>query len=335
MGPIRFEFNGFNKDLVEQLCSRIAEALKEYEFDSFLVGCTFEDYLSDEGKEILRKEFQPLVVKRLEELLKKKADYSKPQIDILINFNQDLVYFLVHSVYVTGRYRKYAKLYQTRHYCYRCKGRGCDFCKQKGVLSNESVEELIAKYLVPAFEALSAKFHGAGREDADVRMLGPGREFVMQIIEPKKRKVDLRHIEKEINEKEAGKIEVIGLSFCEKETIAKIKAKKSRKVYAATVKCENLPDEAKVVGLLGQYVVAQRTPTRVLRRRANILRYRKVEIKKAFIENGFLKLEMIADSGLYIKEFISGDSGRTDPSISKMLQQNCECVELDVVDIIE
>ncbi|MCX8189772.1 MAG: tRNA pseudouridine(54/55) synthase Pus10 [Candidatus Diapherotrites archaeon] len=333
MEPIRFEFDGFNHELIEKLCSKISKALEEYDFSGFLVGCTFEDYLSNEGKEILRKEFQPLIVRRLEESLGKKADYLRPDIEILINFNQDLVYFLVHSVYVKGRYKKYAKIYQTKHYCFRCKGSGCEECKGVGTLSNESVEELISKHLIPAFDAEGAKMHGAGREDADVRMLGNGREFVMQIISPKKRSVDLKWLEAKINNCEKEKIEVFGLEYCEKDYVVHIKSKKSRKVYRAKVVCEGPLEKTDIV--IGKYEIKQRTPLRVLRRRPDLVRKKKAEVRSAHIEGNSLIIEIVADSGLYVKEFISGDNLRTKPSISEIIGTKCECVELDVIEIIE
>lgn len=39
------------------------------------------------------------------------------------------------------------------------------------------------------------------------------------------------------------------------------------------------------------------------------------------------------DGGLYIKELISGDDGRTNPSVSSILNKNCICKELDVLKI--
>ena len=39
------------------------------------------------------------------------------------------------------------------------------------------------------------------------------------------------------------------------------------------------------------------------------------------------------DGGLYIKELISGDDGRTKPSVSSILNKNCICKELDVLKV--
>ena len=337
MEPVSFEFKGFNNELVEQLAERMSEALQGYEFKGFLVGCTFEDYLSDEGKEMLKKKFQPILVKRLEEELGTKADYSNADIEILVNFNQDLVYFIVRSVYIYGRYKKYIRgLPQTKYYCFKCKGKGCSHCNYKGVLSEESVEELIAKHALPMFSAKYAKLHGAGREDKDVRMLGPGREFVIEIIEPKKRSVDLKKLEKKINVAEKGKIEVIGLQYCEKGKIREIKGKRNDKVYLALIACKEDIGEEKLKGLIDEYKIKQRTPQRVLNRRADIVREKKakiIEAKKK--DSNTIELKIRAEAGLYIKEFVSGDDGRTKPSIAELLGTECECRELDVIDIIE
>jgi len=45
----------------------------------------------------------------------------------------------------------------------------------------------------------------------------------------------------------------------------------------------------------------------------------------------FLELEIEAQGGAYIKEFISGDDGRTIPSIASILGTESTCVELDVI----
>jgi len=44
-------------------------------------------------------------------------------------------------------------------------------------------------------------------------------------------------------------------------------------------------------------------------------------------------IEVRGEAGLYIKELISGDSGRTRPSISELLKNECTCKELDVMKI--
>ena len=49
------------------------------------------------------------------------------------------------------------------------------------LLHATSVETEILKYIEPHFRPKSTKFHSGGREDVDVRMLGQGRPFVMEL----------------------------------------------------------------------------------------------------------------------------------------------------------
>jgi len=80
--------------------------------------------------------------------------------------------------------------------------------------------------------------------------------------------------------------------------------------------------------------VDQRTPTRVSHRRADKLRVRNV-YGADLIEFTGRRARIIirGDSGLYIKELISGDGGRTRPNLADGLRVDACVVELDVVDV--
>ena len=53
-------------------------------------------------------------------------------------------------------------------------------------MTDSSVEEEIVRMMLQHFEAKEYKFHSSGREDMDVRMLGNGRQFMIEFIEAKK-----------------------------------------------------------------------------------------------------------------------------------------------------
>ena len=101
------------------------------------------------------------------------------------------------KVFVEGRYRKLSRdLPQTVFFCPDCKGhprrrRDCARCEGFGKLTRDSVQELIGWVVGSAFKTRKNKFHGAGREDVNVRMLGDGRPFVMEVVAPKVLDVDL------------------------------------------------------------------------------------------------------------------------------------------------
>lgn len=97
---------------------------------------------------------------------------------------------------------------------------------------------------------------------------------------------------------------------------------------------KGLVDE--VLQSLSQACITQQTPVRVSHRRADLARKRHIrEINlKDFSENSMV-LEITAESGTYIKEFVSGDGGRTVPSISEKLGIDCKVTALDVIQILD
>ena len=80
--------------------------------------------------------------------------------------------------------------------------------------------------------------------------------------------------------------------------------------------------------------IYQETPNRVVHRRADKTRIRKV-YKVLTSKENCSSLEIYCDGGLYIKELISGDDERTNPSIAELLGKNIKCVLLDVNSIEE
>ena len=94
------------------------------------------------------------------------------------------------KVFLEGRYRKLSRdLPQTVFFCPDCKGhprrrKKCARCEGYGKLTKDSVQELIGWVAGKAFGTRKHVFHGAGREDVDVRMLGKGRPFVVELVDP-------------------------------------------------------------------------------------------------------------------------------------------------------
>ncbi|MBX8644560.1 MAG: tRNA pseudouridine(54/55) synthase Pus10, partial [Thermoplasmata archaeon] len=80
--------------------------------------------------------------------------------------------------------------------------------------------------------------------------------------------------------------------------------------------------------------LAQRTPVRVAHRRADKVRERRIiECSLLEYDGDIASVLVRAQSGTYIKEFVTGDEGRTQPSISAALNSSCEVISLDVLDV--
>ena len=106
----------------------------------------------------------------------------------------------IRSHYIYGRYKKLERgIPQTKWPCRACKGRGCEKCDHTGLQYKSSVQGLIGDPLLDIFGSGEHAFHGMGREDIDVRCLGRGRPFVMEMKKPIKRDIDSNIILEAIN----------------------------------------------------------------------------------------------------------------------------------------
>ena len=210
--------NLFDK-LDDDLYKRIDDKINELgvEFDTFLVGSKISKEIQQRDEELserfdltvetIKKEVNRLIGLGIWEIYDKEAEFESQ--DIVFNIDligEPIVRIQINPLYIEGKYNKWKRgIPQTKWPCSKCKGRGCEECNYTGKQYSESVEELISEHFLKLTDGKEAKFHGAGREDIDVLMLGSGRPFVLEIKEPKIRKLDLPALEEEINKINEGK----------------------------------------------------------------------------------------------------------------------------------
>lgn len=217
------------------------------------------------------------------------------------------------------------------------------------------------------FGGSSVKFMGCGREDIDVRCL-EGRPFILEISTPTRNitKINTNDINLEeisastINNNNDNYDENININNTninnninkininlEKDNLKiPIKLYKEIKIINPCVvrkECKdfiNKEDPIKFYNLLiysnkkinfeKNYTLEQKTPLRVLHRRANMIRKKSIEILKVEEiekEGYYYDIDIKASSGAYIKEWVTGDFGRTVPNLDSDL------LELDVIRI--
>jgi tRNA pseudouridine synthase 10 len=203
----------------------------------------------------------------------------------------------------------------------------------------ESVEEIIEKPFLDAVGGVKASFHASGREDIDARMLGNGRPFVIEITRPKKRFLNLKKLEEAVNAYAKGKVEVSNLQFADKDVVRKLKkAESAQKEYRVVIEFENTiatKDLRLLAEKLTNIMVKQKTPLRVLHRRADLTREKyiyEVKVKKLLPKKAEMKIR--CQGGLYVKELVTGDEGRTTPSVSEILKNKAKPIKLDVLNVI-
>lgn len=341
-------FDRINDELFGKIYNKIEHL--GVEFDTFLVGTSLDKAIKQKDDEIsdsldvvvepIKKELNRIIGSEIENNSNKEVSFEKQDIVINVDIRKKTkVRLQINPLFIEGKYNKYLRgIPQTKWPCTKCKGRGCDECNGTGKQYPESVEELLSERILEVTRGYEAKFHGAGREDIDVLMLGSGRPFVLEIKEPKIRKINLKELEEEINKSAEGKTAYHGLKFVERNRKAEIKVSSpdTYKVYKALVKCEEPYDKSKLKDLEKLDEINQQTPIRVLRRRADKVRIKHVkELKSEVIDDYTFEITIKTEGGLYIKELISGDEGRSKPNVSEILGVNAVCAQLDVIEVSE
>lgn len=331
--------NGIFKK-IDFYAEMVIESVKGYEFETFLIGSRFPREIEVMEREIqakygnfgesIRNEFNREVGKALLSVWNdKKVDFKNPEMTIVIDTSYDSVEIYPKPILILGRYRKLTRgIPQTKWSRYPERKK-----------YETSVEEIIAKKVIELTEGKEHLFHGMGREDIDARMLGNGRPFVLEIRSPKKRKINLLELEKEINAYAAGVVEVKLIRFAEWKDVENIKKIRTKKKYLVKVKITPPVDERTLKEVAEKFqgkVIYQRTPLRVLHRRSDLVRERRIdEIKVVEVRDDEAVLEIIAEAGTYIKELIHGDEGRTTPSLAESLKRKISVECLDVVEILD
>jgi tRNA U54 and U55 pseudouridine synthase Pus10 len=218
-------------------------------------------------------------------------------------------------------------------------------------------QELFRKAL-PVHE-VAYTFHSAGREDVDVRMLGDGRPFVIEVLNPRQAVLSARDFLRmqacEINPASArvgGLVSCRALAPASKEDFTMLQqgAEGKKKCYAAVcwTSRAHTPEELQAhfvrggsggggvgLGERGDIRVTQWTPMRVLHRRPLLARAKVIHGMAAeWLDAHHFLLRLTTSAGTYVKEFVHGDRGRTTPSVGDLLGCEADILQLDVTGVI-
>ena len=234
------------------------------------------------------------------------------------------------SIFVGGRYCKYSRdLSQTPWLI-------------GGVRKSESsVQELICGPIQRVSRSSEVRFSSSGREDCDVRMLGSGRPFLVEILNPKRtvlERTDIAALETEIN----SSTELIAakrLQSLSKVDTGALKEgeEEKKKQYSAVIWApEKLTQEDMArLGEKSEIVIHQKTPIRVLHRRTLATRDRTIHtIEGNLVDDHHFRLLLTTQAGTYVKEFVHGDFGRTRPNLRSVMGQDVDILTLDVCEVL-
>jgi tRNA pseudouridine synthase 10 len=326
---------------------RALRAADGYEWRRFTCGSRWEPELlareealwgevGTQWGESLRSAFNRELGKQIELRTGASGGTDRPDVVFLADLAVGRVELTVLPLYLRGRYRKLDRtLPQTRWPCRRCRGRGCATCGGTGKTYSQSVEEIVAQPFLRAAGAEGSRFHGMGREDIDARMLGRGRPFVLELLRPHRRTLDLPALSAELAVSARDRVEVLDLDPADAADVVRVKEAAPDKSYRVGV--IGAASEAKVneaLDLALARAIAQRTPTRVAHRRADRVRLRRIVAARLVdASEGRFTLDLRTEAGTYVKEWVEGDGGRTEPSLAALVGVPLKVDFLDVLEI--
>uniref|UniRef100_A0A182W266 tRNA pseudouridine(55) synthase n=1 Tax=Anopheles minimus TaxID=112268 RepID=A0A182W266_9DIPT len=236
------------------------------------------------------------------------------------------------TIFLAGRYNKFSReLSQTP---WLIDGKR----KMEG-----SVQETIAASIAPHFGVRDEQliFSSSGREDVDVRCLGDGRPFVLEIIDAKTdqlpEEVAIR-MEQQVGV--SNTVAIRDIQLVKREDLVHIRGgeEDKRKFYRALCVTAEPVTEVMIQKLRidEPFVMQQVTPLRVLHRRTLLARPRTVYSVRAFACRGnpyAMLVDIVSQAGTYIKELVHSDFGRTGPSFRSIIGTSIDIHALDVMAI--
>ncbi len=333
-------------DLLDRFAEAAADAINPIESDNFLIGTRVEPEIAKREKEIweeygldqaepIKAELNREIGKLALPMIHRPVEFRNPQVVACVDTRFADVAVDISPIFIAGRYNKFSReIPQTIWPCRVCHGKGCDHCHGKGKMYETSVQEIIGDVALEMTGGTEHFFHGMGREDIDARMLGDGRPFVLEISNPRVRRIDLDELKERADNDLAA---FQDLHYVQREAVERYKEAAADKVYRVHVLADGKVNKEAVVEVALSFKDAnidQRTPRRVEHRRADLVRKRRIHwVEADAITDDSFDLELETDSGTYVKEFVSGDDGRSTPSFSERLGVQCRVETLDVLAI--
>jgi len=246
---------------------------------------------------------------------KKRIDHLSPGITFTINFKTEQCNVKTKHIFLYGRYLKDKRgLSQKEESCRDCKGRGCIFCNNHGIVSFDGVEGKMAKFLYEKFKTEQVKFTWIGGEDKTSLVMGDGRPFFAKLISPKKQNIKLTK-KSNLNE-----ITICDLRKIDYIPNGSINFKSKTKILVST-KNNILSNKLKNLKHLANIPIEITDSNRQYKKIIYNLKYKKHSLQT-------FAVEIEADGGIPIKRFVDGSD--IIPNISSVIGMQCSCKKFDI-----
>lgn len=242
----------------------------------------------------------------------KSSDIKEYSPDCLVDNSTFEIQVLHSNIYLMGRYNKY--------------------CRS---IRDMSARKLISVKLKELTNSTSVRLFMKGIEDYDVKILGNGKPFFIELNTPKLSNMEEQYIDKYM--KDINSLETVSVSNLVKaDKFAYNSVKNSSCVITYLAKLSTSTDilnDEDVLRLneMKGMSVDQAVPIRLLDSEpfdTNQVCIHEMDLKRE--AGDFYELTIKVSGGCHVKEFIHGDLGRTEPSLKSILGVSFEILQLDL-----
>ena len=297
-----------------------------YKFSTFTVGAILKQSIIERDDK-LRSIFQlrgidgikTAITKELGKKFvmktKKQIDHLSPDTTFTINFKTEQCNVKTKPIFLYGRYLKDKRgLSQKEESCRDCKGKGCIFCNNHGIVSFDGVEGRMAEFLYEKFKTEQVKFTWIGGEDKTSLVMGDGRPFFAKLLSPKKRNIRLAK-KSNLNE-----IVIRDLRKIDHIPNGSIHFKSKTKILVST-KNNIISNKLKKLKYLTNTPIEITDSSRQYKKTIYNLKYKKCSLQS-------FTVEIEADGGIPIKRLVDGSD--IIPNISDIIGVQCFCKKFDI-----
>lgn len=318
---------------INEIIKKILNETRVYEFNSFAIGLTVpgdiqerEDELRSSlklrGLETIKSQLARFITEELIKLIRKKIDKLNPELMIHVDIGNLNVRVIAKSLFVYARYTKPSGLPQRKERCYLCQGSGCKLCDFTGYEGIISVETLLQKKLSKFTGSNEMRFTWLGNEDKESLVLPPGRPFVVEIKNPRKRSLPTSMIIRTTH----GNVRVTDVKLLPSKPLGLPTFKLKVRAYA-------LPSRHLSQEELNSISVNFNNTIVTFRRQTGKVVHKKVYNAIARDSNGQILFDIEMDGGLPVKKLISG--GPVSPSFAEVLKTDLNCLKFDIYEVRE
>lgn len=317
----------------------VMNAIRDYEFTSLVIGARIptaiierEDTLRAElklkGGETIKANFTRSMNNIISQNLGIKVNHKNPDITIIIDLQLDMIEISSRSLYVYGRYIKNKRgIPQKQRKCQECRGNGCPECELTGYTTTDSVEQRLTVPLLQLFNANRIKFSWIGSEDMNSLVLGKGRPFYAEILEP--------HIRKPKRIKSTIKKIDNDISFSELNLMVK-RPRRDRQFTVIVQSNLKLNKRISKINIQTLQEFFKETSVKIMSSNLNKIISKTIYyLTVESVKGSNLQIKLECDGGLSIRRFLTGENDEVIPNISGILKREITLNKEKPFDILD